>query len=170
MRNQDAPGPRRKVQLFGVACSREPDFRGACDVNRSPSQSSGDTERYILVQVKADAHRSGCFFNGWAVQLRLKGGRSVAAELFCQRAFRADFFLNLFAVIVVIRQGGVSVRESDGRNVRDDLVRRPSILFVPDRHIEHSNSMARDAGAPAANPGSFGDALRVDAHDYRISL
>src|SRR5579864_6563932 len=67
----------------------------------------------------ADAHRSGCFFDGWTVQLRRKGGRSVAAELLSERALGADFFLNLFAVIVVVRACGVNVRECDGGNVRD---------------------------------------------------
>jgi hypothetical protein len=76
------------------------------------------------------------------------------AEVVGQRALGANFFLDLFAVIVVIRECGVNVRESDGRNVRDDFVRRPSILLVPDHHVEHTNSMAGNA-RPPQTPGVF---------------
>ncbi len=100
--------------------------------------------------MKTNAHRLRGFLAAGA-QLRLEERRIISPKLLSLCALGSNLFLDLFSMVEVVRQGGVHVSESDGRNVGHNLISSEAVLFVPDGDVEHTNAMTGDAGAPAAN-------------------
>ena len=76
----------------------------------------------------------------------LQQGWVVTAEFLRERAFRPHLLLDLFDVIEVVREGGVDVGKSNGRDLGDNLVGRHALMFVPHHDIEHTDAVARDTG------------------------
>jgi hypothetical protein len=71
-------------------------------------------------------------------------------------------------VIEIVSEGGVDVVESDRRNVRYDLVGGHALMLMPHHDIEHTDSVACDAGFPAADAGRPGDPVFGRGHDSSI--
>jgi len=94
----------------------------------------------------------------------------IAAEIFGKRAFRSDLLLDFLDVIEIVGKSSMDIRESDGRNVRHDLVGSHALMLIPRHDIEHTDAVAGDAGLPAADAGRPGDPVSGRGHDSSINL
>jgi hypothetical protein len=82
---------------------------------------------------------------------------SIRALAFCPHL--APDFLDM---IEVIGEGGVHVRESDSRNVGDNLIGSQALMLMPRDDVEHADAMAGNTGFAAATPGVLVIRLSVD--------
>jgi hypothetical protein len=79
------------------------------------------------------------------------------------------FLPDLLNVIEIVGEGGVDVGESDRRNVRHDLVGGHALVLMPHHDIEHTDTVAGDAGLSAADAGRPGDPVLGRGHYSSIN-
>jgi len=61
--------------------------------------------------------------------------------------------LDLVDVIEVVGKGCVNVCERNSGDVRDNLIRRHALVFMPHNNVEHPNAVAGDASFTSADAG-----------------
>src|ERR1039458_2406299 len=79
------------------------------------------------------------------------------------------FLPDLLNVIEIVGEGGMDVGESDRRNVRHDLVGGHALVLMPHHDIEHTDTVAGDAGLSAADAGRPGDPVLGRGHYSSIN-
>lgn len=83
----------------------------------------------------------------------------VTAELVREFALGSHLLLDIVDVIEVVGEGRVDVGKSDRRNIGDDLVGSHALMLMPHDDIDHTDTVAGDAGLAAANAGRPGDPI-----------
>ena len=78
--------------------------------------------------------------------------------------FGPNLSLNRLSVIVIIGEGRVNVAQCELLEIRDNLLRRPSLEFMPDVNILDSDASSGNAGAPAADLRIGFDMLNISVH------
>src|ERR1039458_4247400 len=74
------------------------------------------------------------------------------------------FLPDLLNVIEIVGEGGMDVGESDRRNVRHDLVGGHALVLMPHHDIEHTDTVAGDAGLSAQAAGVPGEPFLGGGH------
>jgi hypothetical protein len=74
----------------------------------------------------------------------------TAVEFFRERPLVPHLLLYLVDVIEVVSECGMDVAESDGRNVRDNLVRSHTLVLMPHHDVEHPNAVTGDTNFATA--------------------
>lgn len=85
----------------------------------------------VLIKMKADGHRSGCSFEAFLAQFRFQLGWMAAVEFFRARALVPHLLLDFVEVVEIIGESRVNIGESEGGNVRDDLIRGHALMLMP---------------------------------------
>src|SRR5260370_40865005 len=94
-------------------------------------------------------------------------GRLARSELLDECFAYEDLRVNPFAVLEVVRQGGIHIRESDTRVVIDDFVWAHARPLVPNGHIRDRDAVPVDARPTGTDPGCADDAHPVRGWDVR---
>src|SRR5262249_46975876 len=89
----------------------------------------------------------------------LEDGRGAGPELLGKLLAVADLPVDLIAVVTVIGQGRVNVREGDGRILGHDLVRAHPHPLMPDGDVRNRDPMTSDARLSTAHPWCCHDAI-----------
>src|ERR1039457_5185246 len=92
-----------------------------------------------------------------------------ASEIFGKRTLGSHLLPDLLEVIEIVGEGGMDVGESDRRNVRHDLVGGHALVLMPHHDIEHTDTVAGDAGLSAADAGRPGDPVLGRGHYSSIN-
>src|SRR6185437_6113183 len=93
---------------------------------------------------------SGRFFQPLLFQFRVEQRRIVPKELVSVLAIRLDLLPDLLHMIEVVGESAVDIGEGNRRNVRDDLVRRHTLVLVSNDEVLHANAVTRNASPPTA--------------------
>ena len=90
-------------------------------------------------------------------------------ELIHVRTLGSHLLLDFVQVIEIIGKCRMNIRERNRGHVGDDLVGRHTLVFMPYHDIEYTDTMARDAGLPAADIRRFSNpVLGGPGHDSSI--
>ena len=166
--HQNTSGGCGEFKVRHIGRTDQARIRGGRYVDIAAPQTSRDMDGNMLVKMKADAHRLRCVFQAFLAQPRLDQRWINTANLFGRRTLGAHLLLDFLNVIEIVSEGGVDVGESDRRNVRYDLVGGHALMRMPHHDIEHTDSVACDAGFPAADAGRPGDPVFGRGHDSSI--
>lgn len=91
--------------------------------------------------------------------LRIHQRRVIPARRIYQGALLSHLGLNLLDVIEIVGESGVNLRERDGRNVRNDLVRGKTLVLLPSDDVQHADSVASNMSPAAADAWRLHDPL-----------
>jgi len=77
----------------------------------------------------------------------------IAAELLHKSALGPHLFLYFRHVVEIVGERGVDIGERERGDVRNDIVGSHPLVLMPDHDVEHTDTVACDAGSAAANAG-----------------
>ena len=168
--DQHAPNGECELEMGSIGSTDQSCICRRRYVDAAPPQACCDVTGDVLVEVKPDGHRSGSFFQAFLTKFLLEQRCVSATELVCECSRVTHFLLNLFHVVEIVSEGGVDIRKGDGRDVRDDLVGRHPLMFVPDHDIAHAHPVASNTSFTTANAGRPRDSLASErGHNSSIA-
>jgi hypothetical protein len=144
-------------KLSGIFRADQPRIlrRGHADI--PPSKTSSDNRGNMFVQVELDRHPLRCFFKSIPVQLRVDQRRAISPDLAHENTLSPHLFLDFLDVIEIICQGGMYFRKRERGNMRDDLIRRHSLVLVPRDDIQHADTVTRNASPSSTDAWCLDD-------------
>ena len=150
VRHQNAPRRSREFELSGVIGAGQSRLRSGGYVDVAAAKTGGDAGGDMFVQMEADGHRLGRFFQPRLAQLGLDQRWVIAAELLHKLALSPHLFPYFRHVIEVVGERGVNVGERERWNLRNDIVGSHPLVLMPGHDVEHTDTVTRDAGSAAA--------------------